>query len=234
MPDLFKGGGLDMSVTPVPHEAASLAWGDCMVNRIAVIVVMILFILEVADLIRLFPYLLRCMSRWKGNLELEHSVSLARTRNTVSFVTALVLCLIVDCWILDFPSFKTSLPVEWQLAYTGGLILGYVILRRLLYVIFPFRSRINEYDSCLQHCVYNYQILLTCLMMVTVLPLAALKVPADIARNILLIETAVFTALHFLRSGQIFSSRCSNLLAFLYLCALEILPLGILYFACTI
>ena len=234
MPDLFTKGSLEMPTTPVPHEAATLVWGDCLVNRIALLVALVLFIIELADLIRIFPALLRCVSRWKGNLELEHSVSLARTRNTVALVTSLVLCIIADRWILTEPSFKTSLPIQWQLLYTGGLILGYVVLRRLFYMTSRFRSLISEYASCLRHSMYNYQILLSTLMLVTVLPLAAFHVPGNVVRTILLIETALFTALHLLRSEQILASRCSIIATILYLCALEILPLGILAFVCTL
>lgn len=234
MPDLFTKGSMEMPTAPVPHEAATLMWGDCLVNRIAVLVTLVLFIIELADLIRIFPYLLRCVSRWKGNLELEHSVSLAHTRNTVALVTAMVLCIVADRWILTEPSFKTALPMEWQLAYTAGLISAYVILRRLFYLASRFRSRISEYFSCLRNSIYNYQILLSTLMLVTVLPMVAFHVPGNVVRTVLLIETALFTALHLLRSEQILASRCSIIATILYLCALEILPLGILAFVCTL
>ena len=234
MPDLFKGGSLDMPVAPVPHEAVNLMWADCMVNRIAVIVTMILFLIEISDLLSLMPHLLRCISRWKGNLELEHSVSTARTRNTVALVMALVLCLVTDRWGLIAPSFKTALPVEWQLAVTAVIIAGYVVLRRLLYLASRFRSLINEYDSCLRHCVYNYQILLSTLMLATSLFLVIFRIPEGVARAILLIETAMFVLLHIVRCGQILGSRCSIIATILYLCALEILPLGILAFVSTL
>ena len=234
MPDLFTKGSLEMSTTPVPHEAASVVWSDCLVNRIAVIVVLVLFLMTMPDIIRLFSQLLRCVSRWKGNLDLEHSVSLSRTRNTVALVTALVLCVMADRWILTEPSFKTSLPAGWQLAYTAALITGYVVLRRLFYMASRFRSPVSEYATCLRNSMYNYQILLSLLMLATALPLAAFHVPDAAVRIVLLIEIALFTALHLLRSAQIFSSLYSLFATILYLCALEILPLGILVFACTL
>lgn len=223
-----------MPQAPVPQEAASLLWNDCLVNKFAVIVTLILFLIEVSDLIRLFPQLLRCISRWKGNLELEHSVNQARTRNTLAMVMAMVLCIILDRWAVLPPSFKTSLPAEWQLAVSAALIGGYVLLRRILYLFSRFRSRTAEYDQCLQHSVYNYQILLTSLMLPTALLMTAFSPPEATMRVVLLVESAVFSLLHLLRSGQIFASRCSTLATILYLCALEILPLGILIFVCTL
>ncbi len=234
MPDLFKGGSLDMSMSPVPHEAASLVWGDCLVNRIAVLITLVLFLVELTDLLRLMPSLLRCLTRWKGNLELEHSVNLARTRNTVSLVTALAFCIAADHWGLVAPSFKTDLPAEFQLAVTIGIVSGYVILRRLINLASPFRGFYNEFNSCLRHSLYNYQILLSVLMILTHLLLVALRAPYEAGRIILLVEFGFFALLHLLRSAQILASRCSIIATILYLCALEILPLGILVFVSTL
>ncbi len=223
-----------MPTVPVPHEAVSLAWGDSIVNRIAVIVTLILFLVEFSDLIRLFPHLLRCVSRWKGNLELEHSVSVAVTRNTVALAMSMVLCLIADRWMLPYSSLRASLPVDWRLLFAVGAIGSYLLLRWLFYLATPFRSRISEYATCLRHSVYNYQILLSSLMLVSVLLLMAFGVADNSIRIVLLIETGMFTALYLERIRQIFASHCSILATILYLCALEILPLGILGFVCII
>lgn len=223
-----------MPVAPVPHEAASLVWGDSIVNRVAVLVTLILFLIELTDLIRLFPQLLRCVSRWKGNLELEHSVSMARTRNTVALVTSLVLVLVADRWMLPYSGLRARIPETWRVLFLAAAVGGYVLLRWLFYLATPFRSRINEFASCLRHSMYNYQILLSSLMLVTVLPLVAFGVPDASIRIVLLVETGLFTALYLIRSRQIFASRCSILATILYLCALEILPLGILSFVCII
>ena len=234
LPDLFKGGTLEMPVEPVPLDLAVRTWGDCMVNRIAVIFSLILLVLSLVDLLRLYPHLLRCVVIWKGNLELEHSVSLARTRNNLALVTMLILCIIADRWNMVNPSFKAALPEKWHLAVTAGLILGYLVLRRLLYLISRFRSRTAEYDCTLRHSVYNCQIVLTSLLMVSALVLSAFRVPDYAVKVVLLIETAAVALLYFVRSGQIFSSRFSLFATILYLCALEILPLGILVFVCTL
>ena len=223
-----------MPTEPLEYSAVGLLWGDCMVNRIAVLSIMILLILEFSDLFRLFPHLFRCVVIWKGNLELEHSVSLARTRNTVSLVLAAVLCIVCDRWGVISPSFKTALPAEWQLAVSTALIAGYVLLRRLLYLASKYRTMNNEFAATLRHSVYNYQILLSVLMLVSGLLLKAFRVPDASVRIVLLIEAAAFALLHLVRSGQILSSRCSIFSTFLYLCALEILPLGVLIFVCTL
>lgn len=233
MPDLFKSGTLDMSTEPLQYVADTLRWGDVMVNRIAVMVTIILLILELPDLIRLYPQLLRCLSRWKGNLELEHSVSLARTRNNVALVAGVAMCLIADRWMLANPSFRMDVPAALRLAVTAALLMGTALLRRLVYVATKFRSLTNEYASTLRRTVFNYLILLVSLMLVTVLAAAAFRAPDAVVRNVLYAECAVFYLVHLIRFTEILRSRCGILATFLYLCALEILPVGILIFTCT-
>ena len=195
---------------------------------------MALLIVELADLIRLFPHLLRCISLWKGNLDLEHSVNQARTRNTLALVTALVLCVFADRWIFTNSSVRGSLPVEWRLAFSAGQIGGYVVLRMLLYLLTKFRSKTSEYALCLRHSMYNYQIMLTVLMLTSVLFLLVFRAPDSVVSMVLHIEFGLFTLLYLVRYAQILASRCSIFITILYLCALEILPLGILAFVCTL
>ena len=234
MPDLFRGGTLDMSTEPFSRIAGELQWGDILVNRIAVMTTLVLLILEIPDLIRLYPQLLRCLSRWKGNLELEHSVSLARTRNNVALVAGITVCLIADRWSLADPSFRQAAPPEFKLAITAGLLVGTAVLRRLVFIATKFRSLTSEYASTLRHTFFNYLILLTSLVLVTALVTAALQLPDTTVRHILYAEGAVFYLIHLIRSMQILRYGCGILATFLYLCALEILPVGILIFTCTL
>ena len=234
MPDLFKEGVLNMSTEPLGPSAGAPLWEECAVNHWAVVLVLVFFVLELADLIRLYPDLLRCLGRWKGNLDLEHSVSKARTRNTIALVSGLAMCLVADRWGLVAPSFKLVLPAEWQLAVTSGLIVGTVLLRRLLYLGSNFRSLTSEFSQTLRHTIYNYLILLVSLMLVSVVLMVALKVPDTAARAVLYVEAALFYVIHLVRTGQILRSRFGTLATILYLCALEILPVGILIFACTL
>lgn len=233
MPDLFRSGTLDMSTEPLEYVARTLHWGDVMVNRIAVMVTIILLIMTLPDLIRLYPQLLRCLSRWKGNLELEHSISLARTRNNVALVAGVALCLIADRWQLADPSFRQEAPESFRLVITAALLIGTALLRRLVYVATKFRSLTNEYAITLRQTIFNYLILLASLMLVTVLLAVALRAPDAVVRNVLYAECAVFYLVHLIRFTEILRSRCGILATFLYLCALEILPIGILVFTCT-
>jgi hypothetical protein len=234
MPELFKGGLLHMATDPLAQSGAPQLWADCTLNRWAVVVALILLIIELSEILRIYPHLLRCLSRWKGNADLEHSVSLARTRNTVAFVFGIIFCIIADRCGLVAPTFKLRLPPGWQLAVTTGLIAGATLIRRIAYLCSKFRSSTSEYAMTVRHSIYNYLILLTTLIFLSVLVMVPLHAPDTLARAVLYAECAVFFLLFLIRQGQILRSRCGTLATILYLCALEILPVGILIFACTL
>ena len=234
MPELFKEGILNMSTTPLMPAGAAQPWGEFLLNRIAVVVTVTLILIEIADLLRVFPQLFRCLSRWKGNMEVEHNMSVARTRNTVALPSVLIIAMLSDYFRLINPSFIALVPPAWSLAVTIGIVFGALFVRWLFYLCTPLRSRTSEFAITLRNVIFNYLILLSVLMLVSSLIMMAVKAPPAAVRGVLLVECAVFFLLHLRRTSQILSSRYGSLATILYLCALEILPVGILIFVCTI
>ncbi len=233
MPDSFNQSTLEMSTTPVLPSGSGQLWGDIAVNRIAVVVALVLLVILLADILRLFPSLLRCIPRWKGNNDIEHSVSSARTRNSIAWVMGLAFCLLADRYQLIAPSFKALVPEVWRFPLTAALFGATILIRRLAYLVSKFRNTTSEFSSTLQHCLYNYLILLVSLMMLSGVVLSVFKASDATFRGVFLVECAFFYLLHLVRISQIFSCRCGSLATILYLCGLEILPFGILTFTCT-
>ena len=232
MPDLFSSH-LEMSTTPLAQEASALVWSDLLVNRVAVILAIVLLLIEISDILTLFPHLMRCLPFWKGNMELEHSVSVSRTRNTVALVAAVLFCIVADAYSIFNPSWRGLAPPEYSLLITAAIMVGAVLLRGLLYLISPLRSRTAEYPCTVRHTFFNYFILFALLAVVTAVLMAAFGVGVRAARVVLLAEAAAFYLFDILRTSQILSSRYGVFATFLYLCALEFLPAGILIATCT-
>lgn len=232
MPDLFSST-LDMSTVPIAHEASGLVWSGILVNRIAVIVAVVLLLVEISDILLLIPHLLRCMPFWKGNVELEHSVSVSRTRNTVAFVAAVLFCIVADSCSLFNPSWLVSVPPSWHLAATAAIIAGAILLRGLLYLVSPLRSRTQEFQCSVRHAFFNYFIIYALLAVVLAVLLAAFGVPPRAVRVVLIALAVPLYLLDIVRTAQILSSRYGLFVTILYLCALEILPAGILIVMCT-
>ena len=233
MPELFSQSTLHMSTSPLEQAASGYLWGGILVNRIAVIVALVLLVVELMDIILLFPHLLRCVPVWKANVELEHSVSLSRTRNTVALVCGVMFCVVADRYSLLDPSWRASAAPEYQLALTAALLFGAVLLRRLLYLMSPLRSRTSEFACTVRHALYNYSILFCVLAVLSTVIMEAARVPAAAGRVVLTVEAAILYLLDIMRTVQILGSRYGVFRTILYLCALELLPMGILIMTCT-
>jgi len=232
MPDLFSSK-LEMSTTPLPQEASVLLWNDILANRIAVILAIVLLLIEISDILVLIPHLFRCLPYWKGNMELEHSVSVSRTRNTVAIVVAVLFCVAADAFSVFNPSWRAMVPPEYGLLLTMAIFAGFVVLRGLFYLISPLRSRTAEFACTVRHTFFNYFILFALLAVLTSVLMAAFGVGVRAGRIVLIAEAAVVYLFDILRTSQILSSRYGVFATFLYLCALEFLPAGILIVTCT-
>ena len=233
MPELFYQGTLQMSTSPLTQAASGLLWSEILVNRIAVIVALVLLVIEIRDIILLAPSLFRGLVIWKANVELEHSVNLSRTRNTVALVSAVLFCIIADRYSLFDPSWRAIAPAGLQLALTAAIIVGFVFIRDIFYLISPLRSRTSEFACTVRHAIYNYFILYVLLALVSTVLLEAFGAPAAVGRVVLIVEAAVAYLIDITRTAQILSSRYGVFPTILNLCALELLPLGILILTCT-
>ena len=232
MPDLFSSN-LEMSATPLAQQASGLLWSDILPNRIAVVVAAVLLLLEITDIIMLFPHLMRCIPFWKGNLELEHSVSVSRTRNTVALVAGFMFCIAADACSLFDPSWRAMAPQWARLGITMAIFAGFVLLRGLFYLISPLRSRSYEYACAVRHTFFNFFILYSFLAVLSAILLFAFGAGAGAVRVVLIVEAAAVYLVDILRTTQILSSKYGVFATILYLCALEFLPAGILIVTCT-
>ena len=233
MPDLFNHSTLEMSTSPLAQEASSLLWGEVTVNRIAVVVAIVLLVIELRDILLLAPSLLRGLVIWKANVELEHSVNLSRTRNTVALVCGVLFCVIADRYSMFDTSWRAAAPEELQMALTAAMVVGFVFLRDILYLISPLRSRTAEFACTVRHAIYNYFIVYAVLAIVSTVLMEAFGVSAAAGRVVLTVEAHVVYLIDITRTAQILSSRYGVFLTILYLCALELLPMGFLILMCT-
>ncbi len=233
MPELFNQGTLHMSTSPIARSASDLMWSEVTVNRIAMVAALVLMVVALRDIILIFPALLRCIPFWKGNKDVEHSVSFSRTRNSVALVCGIMFCIVADRYQLIDPSWRAAVPRQAGLALTAAVLAGFVLLREFFYMLSPLRSRSAEYSCTVRNAFYNYFILFALAAFASVLLMEAFRLPQTTVKVVLLIEAGIFYLLDISRTAQIFSSRYGLFPTILYLCALELLPTGILIFTCT-
>ncbi len=228
MDEIFRSGTLEMSSTPLEAVVEPSLWTDVLTNRILLVLSLVLILHHLLDLFRLTPPLLYSYSRSRGAEALEQSLGTARVRSSIALSLTLPFCLILDRFHVLRPAFMDMIPAEWSAPATIGLILAYLILRRLCYLFFRLNRLDKKTATLARHNLYNYLMLVLPILLLQAAVMVLVHVPDETACSVMrwtLIAVWVFA---IGRTGQILHAHCSGFSTFLYLCALEILPASVL------
>lgn len=231
--DIFIQGKLEMSAVPVQEAAQTMLWNDFLLNRVLVVTAVLIGIAGLRDLLRLLPELLYCFSRPRASVSLEYNTSVVRMRNTAALISILPFCLLADRFGLFRPELWSAVPEEWSAPATVGVFLAYLLLRTVCSALIRPPRLSGTAADAVRRSPWNYFILLTLLMLLTVGLLYIFRPSDTVVRITLYAETALFFLLSLLRSGQILASGFSGLTTILYLCGLELLPAAVLA-ACAV
>ena len=110
-----------------------------------------------------------------------------------------------------------------RLLLITAVLAAYLLLRVIIYLILR-PSRGLEQFRVAHHATYTFFIVMMLLELITAGILSVCRVPDDVMRNVLYLESAVVYLAFLVRKAQILSLSCNPLRTFLYLCALELIP----------
>lgn len=194
---------------------------------ITALAVAVLVLAYLESFTAMVPLVVDSLLRDRGSNEIEGSIKKSRDRNLLCLTMVLALVLLSYRYSLVSPAFIAEYEPEIQFLMTAGLVLGYALLHIVLYVLLKPRRR-SEYYRRSNNTGYNFFIVAALLMSVTA-AVMSLTPSSDLAvRRTLYIEMLVFYILMIGRRAQILRLNCRLLPTFLYLCALEFLPLALL------
>ena len=200
----------------------------CTSFTILIGVALTLFLLTVRKVIELMPSLLATAIRWKDSLNLEASVKLSRDRTLIALCATVPFCLAAFAHHLYNPAFLNGFSQDAQLWISIGIFCSFVIIRTALeHMLRPRRMQAKAYKAIVS-VGYSFFIILTMLLLLTCGVSALFNINGEYARNAMLWISGLTYLLYLIRKLQIFNSFSSFFAGFLYLCALEILPTGVL------
>ncbi len=199
-----------------------------MVFNILTLISVLLIITLLRRLVNIFPSLMACMIRWKESVNLEASVKNSYDRNIIAVGMVIPFCLVAERFRIYELPFMESMDENMRIGVIAGIFAVYFLIRNLASMIVQTRkSRKKTYDTA-HKAAYTFFITLTLALVATGGILSFLNVGPDTIRIAMIWISAVIYALFLLRKAQIFTSSFSIFTSFLYLCALEIIPTGIL------
>lgn len=198
-----------------------------MFNTLALISVLVV-IMVLKALVNVFPSVVGSAIRWKENMNMESSVKLARDRDICAVAMMLPFCLCVFRFRLYDPAFISTMADVGRIWATIGIFLTYVLVRDIARRLSrPHRMSKKTWEAAYKSA--NTFFILLVLVLLTFGSVAAFAgMPYGTIRQVQIWLSALIYGLYLLRKLQIFASSSSIFAGFLYLCALEILPTGIL------
>ena len=176
----------------------------------------------------IFPSLMACIIRWKESVNLEASVKLSNDRDKLAFAMLMPFCLVADRFCLYEPKFLSGFDGNMKLAITIGIFLVYFMLRTIVAKFYRPKGRSSKCYKIADKSALTFFIILTLILLAMGGVMTFMDVEPAMIKSAMLWVSAGIYALSLLRKTQIFVSGCSIFTAFLYLCALEIFPTGIL------
>ncbi len=199
-----------------------------MLFNLLVLFSFLIVLLQLRRLVNVLPSLLACIIRGKENLNLEASVKLSRDRDFLALAMIIPFCLISFRYRLYFPGFLHDMSPESLLGIYFGVFFLYILFRVALKWLFRPKKMPKKIYSAADKASYSFFIIYTLTLLAAGAVMGVLDRPDMEVKNAMLWISASIYALFLIRKTQIFSTSCSIFMAFLYLCALEIIPTGIL------
>ena len=181
----------------------------------------LLLIIFMRNFINILPYIIDSFTRARGSSDLEGSVRVSRDRNLIAMIFIIPFILLLYFYRIYDPSFLSGMGDNMRLLLIGAIFIAYLLLRRLLVVIFAPR-RVNDNYAMAEKAAYTFFILAGMLGILYLLGVNDLTI-----KTVALAEISFVYLVFLLRKSQILSTFCSPLTVFLYLCALEFLPTGL-------
>ncbi len=199
-----------------------------MLETVLALVSLIAMLIILRPFVEILPSLLACLIRWKESVNLENVLTYARYRNWTAAILILPFCILVHRHDLYAPAFLEDMNDSLQLLTTIGVMCAYLLLRHLFKLIFRPKKISGKCFTAADRSSYNFFILLTLLLLAVGSTASFCEAAPIMIKRILFWTICAIYSIACLRKLQILSSGCRFLPAFLYLCALEILPTGVL------
>ena len=173
-----------------------------------------------------------CMVRGRGNIEVEHSVSTARLRNTCARYLSVMLMVAADRYSLYNASFVAPWNQPWlRLVQLAAVLVAFNSMRLVMHAVLLGlrRAKFNhEIVLALRRGIYNYLICFVLLMLISLCVLCVFRASDTTIRWCIWLELTLLWLLAMVREAQILRANCGGLTTFLYLCGLEFLPAAVL------
>ena len=218
--------------TERPATIAAAGWMDIPEHAWMLIGAAAIILILLPEIYKLLPAMTGCLVRSRGNIEVEHSVSTARLRNTCARYLSIMFMLAADRYCLYNAGFLAPWSEPWlRLGEIAAVLVAYNSLRLIMHALVLGLRRVkfnHEIVLTLRRGIYNYFICFVLLMLFSLCILYVFGASDATVRWCIWLELTLLWLLAVVRETQILRANCGGLTTFLYLCGLELIPVAAL------
>ena len=199
-----------------------------MLFNILTLFAFLVILLLLRRMVDIMPSLMACFIRSKESLNLEASVKLSRDRDLIASAMIVPFCLLAFYYRLYSPGFLEGMSSNSVLGMYFAIFFIYILLRFTVSRLFRPQKMPKKIYLAADKASFSFFITGTLILLATGGIFSLLDISDAEIRTAMLWISAVIYLVLVVRKIQIFSTSCSVFAGFLYLCALEMIPTGIL------
>lgn len=193
------------------------------ISLISVIIVIIML----RRIVGILPAVFACTLRWKECVKLDSFLKTSRDRDLTALALILPVMLTIQRYTLLPYRFLDSMVPEAALGVITGIFVCYIGFRMFSALLFlPRKSHKKSRNPDYSERTFFIIIAVSILSVSWIMSLFHIY-PTITRHTIIWLSAAIYT-LYLIRKFEFFQSSHSLFASFLYLCALEIVPTGIL------
>lgn len=227
--EAFTSGTLVMPVEVVPSVSGALSrWGDIPLNGWLIVISALCLVIDASGLYYIFSDLCKCATRWRWNLTADASMQFCRERDILALLMVLPVTVVASRFEMISSRFLDAVPEGWRTLAVLGVVVAYLIIRLFNYGSLRYKARRVSNYQVARTATWNIFIVFALVLLVSVGIMWLCGVEDAGIRVAGLTEAALFYLIAIVQKSQILGASCNPLTTFLYLCALEFLPTGLL------
>lgn len=222
----FVGGSLPGEA--VLNTAGVSVFGSSPLLCVLLVISALVFLCFLRKAVDIIPSQLGALLRSKELVNLENSAMLARDRSVMAIVVMVPFIVLAAGYRLYNPRFLSEITGNAYFFVTAGFFAAYALLHEGAYFVCTPRKLDGRVRKAVRKSAWTFFITATEFSFLLSAILSLFKTPYNSVRAVIIAVIAVLYLIFLVRKGQVLSQGCNFFQTFLYLCALEFLPTGIL------
>lgn len=222
----FVGGSVPVS--EALDAAVSSVFGGASLLSVLTVVSAFLFLCSLRKVVEVFPCQVGAFLRSRELVNLENSAVLSRSRSIVSLASIIPFVTLAAKYRLYDPHFLSGLSGNAYVFSVMGLTVAFILFREAVFFLLSPKRLEGRMRNAVRKSPWTFFISITETGFLTSGILSLFRLPCNSVKAVIITLFSILYVIYSVRKIQVLRVGCNFIQTFSYLCALEVLPTGIL------